>query len=132
MKGMSIIARTIVRILAGPLFVFGGYLIFHCDESHGMGFAGGVITALVLIQTVLAFSKDGVPEKLRNSGMFTAMAAALLAFVLCGAAGILWMRNIPFGGFAVLFNLLLCAAAAAALLIIFSALSGYSKKEDRR
>lgn len=131
MKGMSLIARTVVRILSGPLLVFGGYLILHCDESHGMGFAGGVIIALTLIQTVLAFSKDGVPAPLRNSGMFAAMITGLLAFVLWGAAGICGLQLLPASGNAVVFNLLLCVTAAAALLVIFSALSEYSKKGGR-
>ena len=132
MKGMSLITRTVVRILAGPLLVFGGYLILHCDESHGMGFAGGVIIALALIQTVLAFSKDGVPASITNSGMFTVMMTGLLAFVLWGGAEIAGVRVMPDAGGAVLFNLMLCVTAAAALLVVFSALSGYSKKGGRR
>ena len=76
-KGMSLIVKTITRLTAGLILLYGIYIVFHGHVSHGGGFAGGVMIALSFIHLMLAYGKEVVFRKLSK--------AAALFFVTLGA-----------------------------------------------
>ena len=61
-SGMSLIVRTATRLVTGFILIFGLYIITYGHITPGGGFAGGVILALGLVLTLLAFGKMFVDE----------------------------------------------------------------------
>lgn len=58
MRGMTLIVKTIARLLAGPIFLYGVYIVLHGHLTPGGGFAGGVIIAGSFILLLLAFGSS--------------------------------------------------------------------------
>ena len=88
MKGMTLIVKTITRILLGFILVFGLYIVFYGHLTPGGGFAGGVIMACSYILVMLAFGKETVLSKLskKMSSILDSMGA--LGFLIIAALGI--------------------------------------------
>jgi multicomponent Na+:H+ antiporter subunit B len=135
MKGMTVIVKTITRVTIGGIVLFGFYLFMHGHISHGVGFAGGVIIALALVQIMLAFGKDEIVRRVgAQRAIFIAgiMLLLLLALALIGLwsstgfAGNYLPKGKPFelfsAGLVVIENAALCLAAAASLFWIFLSL----------
>ncbi|MBN1291143.1 MAG: hypothetical protein JXB48_04820 [Candidatus Latescibacteria bacterium] len=88
MKGMTLIVKTITRLLLGFIFVFSVSIILFGHITPGGGFAGGVMLACVFILLVLAFGKktalDIVSEKAisiwDSVGSLSFLEIALLGF----------------------------------------------------
>jgi multicomponent Na+:H+ antiporter subunit B len=59
---MSLIVRTTTRLVTGFILIFGLYIVMYGHITPGGGFAGGVILALGLILTLLAFGKRFVDD----------------------------------------------------------------------
>ncbi len=57
---MSLIVRTVTRLVTGFILIFGLYIMLYGHITPGGGFAGGVILALGFILTLLAFGKKYV------------------------------------------------------------------------
>lgn len=89
MKGMSLIVRTITRLIAGFILVYGAHIVLYGHLTPGGGFAGGVMLACALILMVLAFGKEGaldiVSEKAASAwdciGALLFLLIAVLGFV---------------------------------------------------
>ena len=79
MNGMTIIVKTITRLILGFIIVFAVSIVFYGHITPGGGFAGGVMLACVFILLVLAFGKD---TALRIAG-----EKALSAWDCVGALG---------------------------------------------
>ena len=62
--GMSIIVKTVTRLTAWLIMLYGINLVLHGHVSPGGGFAGGVIIALSFIHLMLAYGKEMVLKKL--------------------------------------------------------------------
>jgi len=58
MNGMTLIVKTITRLILGFIIVFAASIVFYGHITPGGGFAGGVMLACVFILLVLAFGKD--------------------------------------------------------------------------
>jgi len=58
MNGMTLIVKTITRLILGFTIVFAGSIVFYGHITPGGGFAGGVMLACVFILLVLAYGKD--------------------------------------------------------------------------
>lgn len=67
MNGMTLIVKTITRLILGFIVVFGVDVILYGHITPGGGFAGGVMLACVFILLFLSFGKDAalsiVPER---------------------------------------------------------------------
>ena len=57
---MTLIVKTIARLVAGFIVLYGIYVVLYGHISPGGGFAGGVIMAGAFILVCLAFGKDFV------------------------------------------------------------------------
>jgi multicomponent Na+:H+ antiporter subunit B len=144
MKGMSIIVKTISRILAGFIFLYGGYIILHGHLTPGGGFAGGVIIAASFILLVLSFGAAEIKEKSSYtfSSIFESLGGLMfLTLALLGIfAGTFFFTNLiskgtPLklfsAGIIPLANIAIGIKVGAGLLSIFLALaaSHYIMKE---
>jgi len=58
MQGMTLIVKTVVRIVASFIVLYGIYIIFYGHLTPGGGFPGGVIIAGAFILIMLAYGKD--------------------------------------------------------------------------
>jgi len=62
-KGMSIIVKTVSRIISPLMLIIAAYIVLHGQVTHGGGFQGGVLVACAFILLLLAFGLDFVEEK---------------------------------------------------------------------
>ncbi|MFA9561259.1 MAG: MnhB domain-containing protein, partial [Nitrospirota bacterium] len=62
--GMSVIVKTVTRLTAWLIMLYGINIVLHGHVSPGGGFAGGVIIALSFIHLILAYGKEMVLKKL--------------------------------------------------------------------
>lgn len=84
MRGMSLIVQVIARLMAGVLFLYGGYVILHGHLTPGGGFAGGVLVAAALILGSLAF---GSVEQSEKSGyIFSSVSESVGGLLFIGLA----------------------------------------------
>ena len=62
MAGMTVIVKTITRILFPFLLLFGVYVIFHGHLTPGGGFPGGVIIAASVVMLVMAYGLERIQQ----------------------------------------------------------------------
>lgn len=63
-KGMSLIVRTVSRLIAALILLFGIYIVLFGHLTPGGGFAGGLIIAGGIILLVLAYGFRATSKKL--------------------------------------------------------------------
>ncbi len=86
MQGMTIIVKTVVRIVTSFIVLYGIYIVLYGHLTPGGGFPGGVIVAAAYILIMLAYGKevalrsfgDKSASLLDNLGAFGFLAIALL------------------------------------------------------
>lgn len=62
MNGMTLIVKTITRLVLGFIMVFGAATVFYGHLSPGGGFGGGVMLACGFILLALAFGRNAALE----------------------------------------------------------------------
>ncbi len=89
MKGMTVIVKTITKLLCGLIFLYGIYIIAHGHLTPGGGFAGGVIIAASFILLILAFGSEEFKEQMGYlySSIFESVGGLL--FLLIALFGLL-------------------------------------------
>lgn len=138
MKGMTVIVKTISRIVSGFTFLFGSYIILHGHLTPGGGFAGGVIIAASFILLVLSFGAEAIKEKTSYivSSIFESIGGLLFLLVaLLGLfSGVFFFTNVlskgtPLkilsAGIIPLCNIAIGIKVGAGLLSIFLALAAF-------
>ena len=135
MKGMSVIVKTIARLLVGFIFVYGIYVVLHGHLTPGGGFAGGAIIGGGFALMILAFGSTEGTEKRTffNLSIFESTGALLfLCIALLGLLfGFFFKNFLPHGGPLTLWsagivplaNIAIGIKVAAALFSIFLALA---------
>lgn len=135
MAGMTVIVRTISRLLFPFTFLFGIYIIVHGHLTPGGGFQGGVILAASVIMLLLAYGIERAQAKVNvlqaelseSLGGLILVGLGLLGIVL----GITFLKNVlPFGELGHIFsagnlpvlNIGVSIKVAAGLLTIFYAM----------
>ena len=88
--GMTIIIKTVVRIIVGLIFLYGFYIILHGHLSPGGGFGGGVVLALGLLSILLAYGRDDALKWLRLGLVRNLENAGPLLFLGIGLIGMVW------------------------------------------
>ena len=109
MAGMTVIVKTISRIVFPFTFLFGVYIIFHGHLTPGGGFPGGVIIAASVAMLVLAY---GLKQIQQNMNVLHAEALDTLGSMTIAVVGILgllfgayFLQNVfPLGGLGQLFS----------------------------
>jgi multicomponent Na+:H+ antiporter subunit B len=94
--GMTLIVKTVARLTAGLILLYGIYIVIHGHVSPGGGFAGGVIIALSFILLMLAFGKELMLKKVSVSmaSLFESIGAVIfLAIALSGFLGGFFFLN---------------------------------------
>ena len=131
-KGMSLIVRTISRLLSPVMLLIAAYIILHGHITHGGGFQGGVLIACSFILLILAFGVDYMEAKVsftfgqvfRSLGAMIIIIAAVVGMVF----GLWLFRNVgvyPYGfpgevfsaGSLIIYNLGEMANVSASFLV---------------
>ncbi len=92
MKGMSIIVKTITRLVIGFITIFGVYIVVYGHLTPGGGFAGGVMLACGFILLTLAFGKEFALDLFSRTASSIADSSGALAFLLLALLGYLGGR----------------------------------------
>lgn len=83
-EGMTLIVKTVARLTAWLILLYGFYLITHGHLTSGGGFAGGLVIALSFIHLTLAYGRSFMDRRLNLGLMYQLMASGVLAFLLLG------------------------------------------------
>ena len=140
---MSEIVKTVSRIFAPLIVVFGIYITLHGHLTPGGGFAGGIIIAGAIILLVLAFG--GIKERLARERKTTSRleSSGILLFWFVGVfgliiGGIFFLnfigKGIPFAifssGIIPICNIAIAAEVGGAISTILLALVLFKKEEE--
>lgn len=135
MQGMSIIVKSVARMMVGFVFLYGVYVILHGHLTPGGGFAGGCIIAGAFVLLYLAYGRDEAKERVQSSltSIFESVGGFL--FWLIALIGTIWgyfffnfiERGKPLsilsGGIIPLANIAIGIKVASALFGVFIALA---------
>lgn len=94
---MSVIVKTVARLVARVVLLFGMYVVLHGQVTHGGGFAGGVVMAMVFILVVLAFGKEGALKIFSHATALTTAGVGLVLLMVIAFVG--YMRGYFFANF---------------------------------
>jgi multisubunit Na+/H+ antiporter MnhB subunit len=146
MKGMSVIVKTISKIITPLIFVFGLYVVIHGHLTPGGGFAGGVIMAGAFILQILA--NGNILPKLRKEeeGMEFLESSAILGFLILAGVGLIFSGSLVFfsnfinkgvlgnllsAGFIPIENLVVGAEVCAGISAIFIAMVVFKDEVEK-
>ena len=87
-KGMTLIVKTIARLIAGFIFLWGIYIVINGHISPGGGFAGGVVIAGSFILVLLAFGIEEVKVDLEKWWAQVLESSGIFIFWLLAMVGI--------------------------------------------
>ena len=88
-KGMTVIVKTIVKLVVPPIILFGIYIFLHGHLTPGGGFPGGVIIASSFILLTLAFGREVASQKLKMSTASILESAGDLIFLSLAVVGMI-------------------------------------------
>jgi len=77
---MTIFVKVITRLTLGLIFLLGCYFFVFARNSHGAGFAGGLVIALGLLLFMLAYGKDAVLKRIKYVRLALLKDVCLLLF----------------------------------------------------
>lgn len=83
---MSVVVRTIARILVPVALLFGGYVILHGHLTPGGGFQGGAVAASAVALLLVAFGTSAVKGLKSPFSVLEDLGG--VAFVVLGFLGI--------------------------------------------
>lgn len=87
-KGMSLIVKTVTRISAWLIILYGLYIIIHGHLTPGGGFGGGVVIALAFLNVMLAYGKEFTEKWLNFDLLHDIEASSITLFLVMGILGI--------------------------------------------
>jgi multicomponent Na+:H+ antiporter subunit B len=138
---MSIIVKTIARVLFGLIILYGAYIVSHGHLTPGGGFAGGVMLTSAFVLLILAFGLDETRRKmsenlnnfLEGCGILAFLGIALFGLIF---AGFFFKNFLPKGQAGQLFsagiilpcNIAIAIKVCAGLLAIFIALVIFGRR----
>ncbi len=139
MRGMSLIVKTVTRLVAEFITIFAVYIVLFGHLTPGGGFTGGVILACSFVLLTLAFGKDFSLHILskRAAGIWDSVGA--LAFLIVALIGYkagafflnLWAKPATFtlksAGIIPIANIAIGVKVAAALFGGFIALAVFRR-----
>jgi multicomponent Na+:H+ antiporter subunit B len=87
-KGMTLVVKTIARLITGLILLFGIYIVLHGHLSPGGGFAGGVLIAGCFILLFLAFGSEETKSEMKKWRACLGESLGILMFWLISMLGI--------------------------------------------
>jgi multicomponent Na+:H+ antiporter subunit B len=96
MNGMTVIVKTITRLVLGFITVFGASIILYGHITPGGGFAGGVILASGFVLMILAFGMSKAESSLSSRILKVWDSFGVLSlfeFICIGLLGGLMLRH---------------------------------------
>jgi multicomponent Na+:H+ antiporter subunit B len=137
---MSLIVKTVTRLTAGLILLYGIYLMAHGHLTPGGGFVGGLVVALAYIHLTLSFGrKTAGPDGGRVEGWESLGALLFVLIALVGLlAGTFFLNWLPKGeafrlassGTIPLSNLAICLKVGAGVFAIFLILTLFRSDEE--
>jgi len=135
-SGMTLIVRSVARLVTGFICVFGVYTAVTGHVGPGGGFSGGVILAIGGLLLVLAFGRHGSLSLFTEGRCRVAGAVGALGFVLVALSGYaqggFFVNGLPHewetGGTILLSDLAVLLNVAAGLFGAFLALSAFRRR----
>lgn len=85
---MTIVIRTIARLIIPFEIIFGLYLIIHGTISPGGGFQGGLLIGASMIFYAIVFGMPEAEGRIAPRIKLIASCAGILMFTLIGLAGV--------------------------------------------
>jgi multicomponent Na+:H+ antiporter subunit B len=95
--GMTVVVKTVTRLTAGLILLYGIYVVTHGHLTPGGGFVGGIIIALSMVHLTLAFgrSTDGHRYLKGRTELFEDLGALLfVSIALAGFSRGTFFRNV--------------------------------------
>ncbi len=90
-KGMSLIVKTLGRILFPVMVLFGIYIILHGHVTPGGGFPGGVIIATGVVLMLLAYGSDKAKSFMNSVNATLLESTGALLLVVIGLIGVFFV-----------------------------------------
>ena len=138
MTGMTLIVRTIARLLFPFTLLFGVYIVIHGHLTPGGGFSGGVIMAASTVMILLAYGIERAEARLSFLRAEVFESVGGIVIVCIGIFGLLfgtWFLQsapvFPLGGLGKVFSagnlpllyLAVGVKATAGIVLIFYAMT---------
>jgi multicomponent Na+:H+ antiporter subunit B len=106
---MTVIVRTISRILFPFIFLFGVYIVFHGHLTPGGGFPGGVVIAASVALLVIAYGIDRIQKNMNFLQAEVLDVVGSMTIAIVGILGLLvgtyFLQNVfPLGELGRLFS----------------------------
>lgn len=92
-EGMTLIVRTVSRLLFPVMFLFGVYVIIHGHLTPGGGFPGGVIIASSVVMLLLSYGIDKAKEEIGEVQTEVSESVGALILVGMGIMGIIFVGS---------------------------------------
>jgi len=89
-QGMTVIVKTITRIVAGFITIFGAYIVLTGHLTPGGGFPGGVILACAFVLLTLAYGGETALRKMSerlSEALDSAFSMLFLIVAILGFVG---------------------------------------------
>lgn len=141
-EGMTLIIKTISRLIVWMVLLYGAYIILHGHLTPGGGFAGGVIIALGFLSILLAYGKSYTLKWLNLKFLEEFESSSILLFMILGIIGIFFSGvflintyspgdffQLLSGGQIPLLNILIGIKVGASLFLVVFALSQINLEE---
>lgn len=144
MGGMSVIVKTVAKLIAGIIFLYGVYIILHGHINPGGGLAGGVIISGVFVLLVLAQGSSEARSELRKNAATIGKSVGILIFLGLAMSGLLFgnflsnflakgkVTELFSAGIIPLYNIGIGVGVASALFAIFIALTVLKVESKKR
>ena len=135
MNGMTLIVKTITRLVLGFIIIYSGSIILYGHLTPGGGFAGGVMLACAFILLVLAMGKNAALDIVTENklsawdciGALAFLAIALIGYVTGDFFTNFIVRGTPLrlisGGTIMWSNIAIGIKVSASLFAVFIALA---------
>jgi len=135
MNGMTLIVKTITRLVLGFIIIYSGSIILYGHLTPGGGFAGGVMLACAFILIVLAMGKNAALDIVTENKLSAWDCIGALAFLVIALLGLVLgdfftnfiVRGTPLrlisGGTIMWSNIAIGIKVSASLFAVFMALA---------
>ncbi len=86
---MTLIVKTISRLISGLIFLYGIYIVLHGHLTPGGGFAGGVIIAGAFVLSVLSEGSEEASAEIKKGRASAGESSGIFIFWLLAMLGLL-------------------------------------------